>query len=175
MVAALTHGKKGLEERRDFMEEAGGRCQRLKDDLLRAMDRDTEAFDRVMACFRMPKKTDEQKRARAAAVEAAVKQATLVPLGTLETCPDLLDLCERVAALGNPSSLSDAGVAGLMARAAALGAYYNVLINLAGIEDREWRRDVLRRADEALERADRGGREVQDSVLGRLRAALQGE
>jgi glutamate formiminotransferase/formiminotetrahydrofolate cyclodeaminase len=169
MVAALTYGKKGYAEHNAAMEEIGAAAQALKDTLLAAVDADTEAFDRVMAAFRLPKGTDEQKAERARAVEEASKGATLVPLSVLETCPRVLELVAQVAEKGNQNSLSDAGVGGLMARAGAYGTYYNVLINLKGIEDAPWKAEIRARADAALRAADELGVRVQESVLAKLR------
>jgi glutamate formiminotransferase / formiminotetrahydrofolate cyclodeaminase len=169
MVAALTFGKKGYTEHNALMEELGRSAQAIKDTLLAAVDTDTAAFDRVMAAFRLPKSTDEQKVERARAIEEANKGATLVPLSVLETCPALLGLVAQVAEKGNQSSLSDAGVAGLMARAGAVGTYYNVLINLKGIDDAGWKGEIRARADAALAEADAAGQRVQQGVLAKLR------
>jgi len=170
MVAALTFGKKGYTEHDAEMEQAGIRAHALKDRLLRAMDDDTAAFDRVMAAFRLPKGTDEEKAARQAAIEEANKGATLIPLFVLEACPDLLELVNVVQERGNQSSLSDAGVGGLMARAGAQGAYYNVMINLKGIEDRAWCAEIRGRADAALALVEERAAPIEQAVLGKLRA-----
>jgi len=169
MVAALTFGKKGYTEHDEAMEQVGVRAQKLKDRLLQAMDDDTAAFDKVMDCFRLPKKTDEDKAARQAAITEANKGATLIPLSVLEACPDVLELVAQVEQLGNQNSLSDAGVGGLMARAGAYGAFYNVLINLQAIEDKPWCEEIRQRADAAVARVDELARPIQDSVLGKLR------
>jgi glutamate formiminotransferase/formiminotetrahydrofolate cyclodeaminase len=169
MVAALTFGKKGYTAHNESMERVGVRAQALKDQLLAAVDADTEAFDKVMACFRMPKGTDEQKAARQAAIEEANKGATLIPLAVLESCPEVLELVAEVEAKGNQNSLSDAGVGGLMAWARAYGAYYNVLINLQSIEDAEWCAEIRGRADVALARTDELGQAIQEAVLAKLR------
>jgi glutamate formiminotransferase len=173
MVAALTHGKKGYTEHDEAMDRVGVQAQRLKDELLAAMDADTKAFDDVMACFRRPKKTDEQKAARAKAIDEANKVATLIPLSVLERCPAALELIAEVEAKGNRNSLSDAGVGGLMARAGAYGAYYNVTINLAGIEDKTWCAEILARADAALAEVDAAAQAIQQTVLDKLRGALK--
>ena len=169
MVAALTHNKKGYKQHNELMDELGARAQVLADELLSAMDADTAAFDEVMACFRLPRKTDEQKAARLQAIEDANKVATEIPLSVLQSCPDVLDIAAQVAEKGNVNSLSDAGVAGLMGRSAAYGAYYNVLINLAGIEDEPWKAEIQQRADAALASADEKGQALQEMVLGKLK------
>lgn len=170
MVAALTHGKKGYAEVSAEMEAVGVEAQAEKDALLAAVDDDTAAFDRVMTAMRLPKASEPQKAARQAAIEAANKDATLIPLSVLERCPRLLELAAIVAEKGNQSSLSDAGVAGLAARAGATGAYYNVLINLKGIEDVSFKAEVRGRAERALARAEELAASLQASVLAKLGA-----
>jgi glutamate formiminotransferase/formiminotetrahydrofolate cyclodeaminase len=146
MVGALTHGKKGYEEAFDKAEEVGVAGQRLKEDFLADVDRDTQAFNRVMAAARLPKKTDEDKAAREKAVEQANKEATLVPLGVLRRSWEAAQIARTIAESGNKNSVSDAGVAALAARVAAEGAYLNVVINLPGIADEEFKADTLKEA-----------------------------
>jgi glutamate formiminotransferase/formiminotetrahydrofolate cyclodeaminase len=147
MVAALTHGKKGYEDTFDEMEEVGVDGQRFKDEFLADVDRDTEAFNRVMDAMRLPKKTDEDKERRLEAIEEATKEATLVPLSVLKRTVEAARIARVVAERGNKNSASDAGVAALSARTAAEGAYLNVRINLPGIEDTKFRTDTLKEAE----------------------------
>ncbi len=149
MVAALTHGKKGFESVGARMNEIGVEAQRLKDAFLDDVDRDTDAFNSVMSARKLPKKTPEEIAARTSAMEAATREATLVPLGVLERTRRAAELAAEVAAHGNPNSLSDAGVAALCARSAAEGAYYNVLINLAGVAP-DWAEATRAKAQAAL-------------------------
>jgi len=138
MVANLTHGKKGYERHNKRMNDVAVQSQQLKAELLRLVDLDTVAFNMVMDCFRLPKKTDEDKAKRNVAIQNATKNAANVPLQVMETSLELLDLTEIVSKYGNKNSISDAGVAALSADTAIKGAGLNVLINLAGIEDREY-------------------------------------
>jgi glutamate formiminotransferase/formiminotetrahydrofolate cyclodeaminase len=147
MVGALTHGKKGYEESFGAMEMAGIDGQRLKEQFLTDVDRDTAAFNRVMEAMRLPKKTDEDKATRAAAIEEATKGATLVPLEVLRRTLEAAELARIVVEKGNRNSISDAGVAALAARTAAEGAYLNVLINLSGIEDASFKKETLSEAE----------------------------
>lgn len=147
MVGALTHGKKGYEEAFDLAEEVGVAGQRLKDEFLADVDRDTEAFNKVMAAMRLPKKTEEDKAARQAAMEEANKEATRVPLGVLRRAREAAQVARKIAEKGNENSVSDAGVAALTARTAAEGAYLNVKINLPGIEDEKFKAETLKEAD----------------------------
>ncbi len=168
MVAGLTYGKKGYTDRDEQMEQLGVEAQELKAKLTAAIDDDTAAFNEVMACFGMARKTDQEKVARDAAIQQANKQATLIPLSVLELCPRVLELANEVADKGNVNSLSDAGVGGLMARAAAYGAHYNVLINLSGINDADWSNNVRERAETAVQRSEELAVALQQSVLVRL-------
>lgn len=135
MVAILTFGKKGFENLNDIMDDTACKAQVLKDKFLRAIDDDTDAFNKIAAAQKLPKDTPENKQKRQEAIEAAQKQATLVPLSVLKMALEAVDLAVVVADEGNPNCLSDAGVAGLTARSAGDAALYNVLINLPAIAD----------------------------------------
>lgn len=134
MVPNLTVGKKGYKKVRDEMNDVAEEAQRLKDELLRAIDDDTAAFNALMDCYALPKGTEAEQAARAAAILAATQGATEVPLATLKRCARVAELCLAVAERGNQNSLSDSGVGGAMALACATGAYYNVCINLKGMD-----------------------------------------
>ena len=146
MVGALTHGKKGHEAVYAEMEEIGVIGQNLKDAFLTDVDRDTDAFNKVMDAMRLPKKTDEEKAARLAAIEAATKEATLIPFGVLKRTLEATKIARVVVERGNPNSMSDGGVAALTAHTAAVGAYFNVVINLPGIEDAAFKKETLAEA-----------------------------
>ncbi len=135
MVANLTVGKKEYQAAWDEMKDVAVQAQRLKDELLRAVDRDTEAFNKVMQAFSLPKKTEEQIAEREKAIEEATKGACLVPLDVIKNSLEILKLAMIVAERGNENAASDAGVASLMAQAAVEGAGLNVKINLPGIQD----------------------------------------
>ena len=164
MVAALTWGKKGMEPLRNAMEEMGEGAQALKDWFLDAADRDARAFGAVMAASRLPRATDEERAARDRAMESANLAAARVPLEVMEASVEALELSLRAARQGNPSSVSDAGVAGACALACAEGAGLNVRINLPSLSDRE-AADVLRdRHDELLSRARSLAAQVREGV-----------
>jgi len=164
MVANLTVGKKGYEDVWDDMIGTAVRAQALKDFLLEAVDRDTKAFNKVMDAFRLPKTTPEQAEEKEWAVEAANKEATLVPLEVLGKAVEAAGLARAAASKGNRNSLSDAGVAGLAAQAAGEGAYDNVLINLGGIKDAKFAARVRRQASGFRKTLDKEGRAVKDIV-----------
>jgi len=136
MVCRLTIGKKKYTDVQAEMEEILTESEELRKRATAIIDEDTAAFDRVMAAFALPKETDEQKTRRTEAVQAATKQATLVPLRLMELTAGAIPLVKAVAAKGNRNSLSDAGVAALMLSAACEGAALNVRINLGGLTDR---------------------------------------
>jgi glutamate formiminotransferase/formiminotetrahydrofolate cyclodeaminase len=170
MVANLTVGKKGYEEVREEMIVTAVRAQTLKDGLLDAVDKDTRAFNKVMEAFRLPKTTPEQANEKERAVEDANKEATLVPLEVLEKAGEAVALAGVAATKGNKNSVSDAGVAGLAGQAAGEGAYYNVLINLAGIKDNKFVADVRRRAERLRKALDKEGKAVRRILEKALKA-----
>lgn len=162
MVSNLTVGKKEYESVQKEMKKFAMSAQDLKDEFLRAVDLDTIAFNKVMDALKLPKKTDEQKEEKARAVEEASQEATLVPLGVLEKSIEALKLAKEVALKGNKNSVSDAGVAGLMAQAAAEGAYYNVKINLPGLEDADFKSKTKKQAVNFVKKARMLGDELKE-------------
>jgi glutamate formiminotransferase/formiminotetrahydrofolate cyclodeaminase len=135
MVANLSAHKPGWDERWEEFSDAAVEGRRLVDTLRSLVDEDTDAFNAVMAAIQMPKGTDEEKAARAEAMEAATLYAAEVPLRTMRAAASSFGLLRRMAETGNPASVSDAGVGALAARAAVLGADLNVRINAAGLAD----------------------------------------
>lgn len=171
MVAVLSHAKKGFEARQPDLARIAVRAQELKDAMLAAVDADTAAFDRFLEAMRMPKSTPEEQSARDTAMADATVGAAAVPLGVLQTCPEIIDLCREIARIGLPASLSDAGVGAQMARAAAAGAYQNVAINLAGLAGSDARKATLiERADAAWEKSRELHALAEEEILVALRA-----
>ena len=164
MVANLTVGKRGYEKAWKDLKQVASRAQRLKDAYLQFVDLDARAFDKLMEAHRLPRASEEQMRERDAAVESAAKEATLVPFDVLNKSIDLMKLAKKVSQKGNRNSLSDAGVAGLAARAAAEGAYYNVTINLPNIQDREFLSDIKKRSARLRKRVLRLASELNKMV-----------
>jgi len=164
MVAALSWSKAGLEAARPAMKAAGTDAQALKDWFMDAVDRDTHAFNAVLAAMRRPKKTPEEIAARAGAIECASQGAAKVPLDVLEATIRALQLTLRVVKDGNPSSVSDAGVAGAAALAAAEGAALNVRINAPTLTDRSVADEYLARQARALARARELAGQVREAV-----------
>ncbi len=169
MVANLSLGKKGFEDKKEPLERIAIRGQELKDKLLAAMDADTRAFDELLAAMRLPKGSPEEQVSRAHAVRQATLKAIQVPLSVLEACPEILDLCLEVAAIGLQASLSDAGVGAQVARAAAAGAYQNVCINLPSLDDQAVAAQLLARAEEAWQKAQEKHGLAEARILHKLR------
>ncbi|RKZ18587.1 glutamate formimidoyltransferase [bacterium] len=178
MVGNLTVGKTkyaGVQER---VKEIAERGQDLKDFFLAAIDGDTDAFNVVMDCFRLPKKTPEQQKEKDLAVAAATREATRVPLSVLAAVPELLELAGEVGKIGNVNSLSDAGVAILSGLAGAEGAYYNVLINLDSLQnldqggEPEFLAETLEAARSAMARCEELATRHRAAIRGKLESAL---
>jgi glutamate formiminotransferase/formiminotetrahydrofolate cyclodeaminase len=172
MVGALTVGRDGFEDAWDELNEVAEAGQAHKEAFLFAIDADTAAFNDMMGARRLPKKTGEQKRARQAAMIAARRGATEVPLGVLERCPDVVRLAGVVAEKGLPATASDAGTAAAATAAAARGAYLNVLINLDGMADGDYVAGARERADRALARTLADADQVFEGIRERLEKVL---
>ena len=155
MVANLTVGKKDYEAQTEIMKSTAIRSQKLEAELLAAVDQDSQAFNQVMEAFRLPRGTPEQTKDRDEAIEKANKEATLVPLSVLENSVELATLASQVVASGYKNSVSDAGVAGLTARACGLGAYYNVRINLPGLKDEVFKKKTLNQAEKLRQKLEK--------------------
>lgn len=153
MVANLSSHKAGWDERWEEFSDYAERGQELVSRLLALVDEDTEAFNRIMAVFAMPKTTAEEKAARSAALQSATLYATEVPLKTMKASFECFEIVKAMAEIGNPNSVSDAGVGALAARSAVLGAELNVKINAAGLKDREVAERLISEAAEIAQKA----------------------
>ena len=164
MVANLSAHKRGWDARWKEFSDVAEQGQQLVDELLLLIDEDTAAFNRIMACFSLPKGTEEEKTARAKALEEATLYAAQVPLKTMEASLKALPLALQMAQSGNPASASDAGVAALAAVAAIQGARLNVRINAAGLTDKTPARPLLARAEEIVSEALELEKQVLEAV-----------
>lgn len=160
MVANLSAHKPGWDDRWEEFSNQAEEGRILIDRLDALVDEDTEAFNRIMDVFAMPKSTPEEKAARAKALEEATLFATRVPLTTMKTAYKSFDLLESMARTGNPASVSDAGVGALATRAAVQGAYLNVKINAAGLKDRTVADEILAEAAKIAADADKRETEI---------------
>lgn len=178
MVGNLTYEKKGFEKSKPILNELSESGQNLKTAFLQDVDNDMNAYNRIVESRRLPKGSPEEAKARDLAIHNATVEATLVPLGVLKRCEEALKLVDTAIDKGNPNSLSDAGVAGLMALAAAEGAYYNVLINLAGFdkEHSDFVRKTAKEADALLEsvrrQSGKAASRVQDQLMREFQQAV---
>ena len=152
--------KKGLESFESELEEIFDNAQALSKSLLKRIDLDTEAFNGVMAGFKMPKETDDEKAARRDAIQVAYKEAVQSPLGIARECLAVLRLAENLGGKSNPNTLSDLGVASQQAYAGLAGAIMNVNINLPSIKDRDFVDATLSETSTFLE----DGGKIRDAV-----------
>ena len=164
MVANLSAHKAGWDDRWEEFSDAAVKGRGILDRLIALVDEDTEAFNRIMAVFAMPKSSPEEKAARLAALQEATLYATQVPLRTMKTSFEAFDLLDQMAANGNPASISDVGVGALAARSAVLGAHLNVKINAAGLKDREKADAILAEAAKIAADAEEREKKVLSAV-----------
>jgi glutamate formiminotransferase/formiminotetrahydrofolate cyclodeaminase len=153
MVANLSSHKRGWDDR---WEEFSGWAEKGKgyhDELMRLIDADTDAFNRIMDAFGLPMGTDQEQAERDQAIQAATRQAIEIPFQVMEKSFETMEVIKAMAEIGNPNSVSDAGVGALAARSAVMGAYLNVKINCANLEDRNYVKDILARGNEIEQRA----------------------
>ena len=146
MVANLSAGKRGWEDRVEEFSVWAEKGQQLKDRLLFLVDEDTRAFDAIMQAFGLPKDTQEQVAERKAAIQEASKYATLTPYYTMQAAYDCVELLQEMAEKGNPNSLSDVGVGALCIKTAVRGAWLNVITNASGLADKAWAADIVEKA-----------------------------
>ena len=135
MVCRLTIGREKYAGVETQMKDSLARAEALQTELTQLIDRDAEAFNRVMAAFRLPKTTDNEKAARREAIQTATKTATLTPLATARACAAIIELGQVAVEKGNPNAVSDAGASVTFAQAGLKAAALNVLINLPAITD----------------------------------------
>jgi len=154
MVANLSSHKRGWEDKWKYYSDWAAKGQVYKDELLRLVDEDTNAFNKIMDAFGLPKKTDADKAARKAAIAEATKGATMVPFKVMETSLNSMEVMLEMAKTGLPASISDAGVGVLCARAAVRGAYLNVKINTKDFEDQAFVTDILAKAEAVAQKAE---------------------
>ncbi len=168
MVSNLTIDKKGYENVQNEVHQCAEAGQPIKEKALQCIDLDTDAFNTMMDAMRLPKKTEEEITVRNASVEKSTQQAILVPFETLELSLEAVKLAQKVARVGNANALSDAGVAALTALTAAKAAYYNVLINISGINDNAFKSDILDRSATLIQEIEEIAAAVETEVLGRI-------
>ena len=160
MVANLSSHKAGWDDRWEYFSNWADNGMAVMNELLYLVDEDTAAFNKIMDVFGMPKGTEEEKAARAEAMEVATLYATQVPLRTMKAAYKAFDVVRAMAEEGNPNSVSDAGVGALAARSAVMGACLNVKINAAGLKDRVMAEALVKEAEEIQAAAQKAEAEI---------------
>ncbi len=147
MVANLSAHKKGWDKRWKEFSDWAEKGQKIKDELLYLVDEDTNAFNKIMEAFSLPKSSEQEVKTRSEAIQNATKYATEVPLKTMILAYSSFPIIKAMAEIGNPNSISDAGVGALCARSAVIGAYMNVRINAAELKDEVFKKEILAKAE----------------------------
>jgi len=147
MVANLSAHKKGWDKRWKEFSAWAEKGQNIKDELLYLVDEDTNAFNKIMEAFSLPKSSEQEVKTRSEAIQNATKFATEVPLKTMILAYSSFPIIKAMAEIGNPNSISDAGVGALCARSAVIGAYMNVRINAAELKDEAFKKEILAKAE----------------------------
>ena len=164
MVCSLSIGNKDYESFDNELAEALKLSQTLSEALLKRIDLDTEAFNSVMAAFKMTKQTEEEKKSRSAAIQAGFKEAVQSPLGIARECLDVLRLTNKLLGKSNTNALSDLGVASLQAYAGLEGAIMNVKINIPSIKDTNFVSETSLEVSALLEEGTRVGNNIYQYV-----------
>ena len=165
MVCALTVGKKKYADVQELAVESQKKAEDLKARFVDVMDRDTEAFNAVSAVFAMPKDTDEQKAARKAAMQEALKGCTKTPFEMMQLACETLELTRSLVGRLNASAASDLGCSALSLRAAIQGAWLNVLINISGINDEAFAAEYRKNGEALLAKALPLADEIYEEIL----------
>ncbi len=153
MVANLSSHKPGWDDKWKEFSVWAEKGQYYKNELLKLVDEDTNAFNKIMTAFGMPKSTDEEKKKRTAAIQEATKYATEIPLRVMQLSYESMEIIKAMTEIGNPNSVTDAGVGALCARAAVIGAYLNVKINASGLSDKSYAADIIAKGKQIEEKA----------------------
>jgi glutamate formiminotransferase/formiminotetrahydrofolate cyclodeaminase len=151
MVANLSADKRGWEDKLSVFSEWAEKAQAIKKELIFLVDEDTNAFNKIMDSFQLPKNTDEEKSIRSAAIESASVYATEIPLKTMKVAFSSIEILKYMVEHGNPNSITDAGVGLLCIKTAVRGAYFNVMVNAKGLKDKETARNYASEAKSILQ------------------------
>ncbi len=170
MVANLSSHKRGWDDRWEEFSNWAEKGKYFHTALLKCVDDDTDAFNQIMTAFGLPKSSEEEKTERKKAIQKATKNAIEVPLKVMQLAHDSMEVMQAMAEIGNPNSVSDAGVGALCARTAVEGAFLNVKINAAGYEDKQWLVQILMNAEELLNAAKEKEREIMQTVHKKIRS-----
>jgi glutamate formiminotransferase/formiminotetrahydrofolate cyclodeaminase len=169
MVANLSSHKAGWDNRWEEFSVWAEKGQQYKDELLFLVDEDTRAFNKIMDAFGLPKGTDDEKKARKAAIEEASKYAIKVPFRVMEKSLESMQVMKAMAETGMEASASDVGVGALCARTAVMGAYLNVKINAGGLEDKAFAEEMVKQGEEIVA----GAKRLEEEILGIVEAKIR--
>lgn len=164
MVANLSAGKRGWEEHFELFSSEAETGQQIKDELIRLVDEDTNAFNKIMNGFALPKNTDEEKKARTEAIQDATKYACEIPLSVMQTAFSTLDMLAVMVDKGNQNSITDAGVGVLCVKTAVRGAYFNVMINAQGLKDTAFATGIKTKAKAILDETNAKAERILEKV-----------
>jgi len=170
MVANLSSHKRGWDDRWEEFSDWAAKGQQYKDQLLNLVDEDTNAFNKIMEAFGLPKKSEEDKKSRLKAIEEASKYAMEIPFDVMQVSYESMEVMREMAEIGNPNSVSDAGVGVICALAAVEGAFLNVKINAGGIEDKVFTSDLLKRGEDIAKKAKAERDAIIDIVDKRIKS-----
>lgn len=169
MVANLSSHKRGWDDRWEEFSDHARAAMKIQEELLYLVDEDTRSFNRIMEAFGLPKETAEEKAARTAAIEEASKYAMEIPLRTARVASEAWPVVQAMVEIGNPNSVTDAGVGALCLRAAVLGAVMNVRVNASGIKDKVFTEKLLGEANQLEQLADLKEKEIRALVNEKLK------
>lgn len=168
MVANLSSHKRGWDDRWEEFSNWAEKGKSYQTELIKLVDEDTNAFNKIMDAFSLPKKTDEEKAARQQAVQEATRYATEVPFKTMNLCYECMSVAKAMAEIGNPNSVTDAGVGALAARAGVMGAFLNVKINAAGLEDKAFAEKIIQEGETIAAKANQLEAEILQIVNSKI-------
>jgi glutamate formiminotransferase/formiminotetrahydrofolate cyclodeaminase len=169
MVANLSSHKAGWDERWEEFSTWAEKGQKLKDEMLYLVDEDTNAFNKIMDAFSLPKNSDEEKAARDEAIQDATRFATEIPFLTMEKAFASMEVVKAMAEIGNPNSVTDAGVGALCARSAVMGAFLNVKINASGLKDKDFANEIIAKGETIEQKAKELEAEILQIVNGKIK------
>ncbi len=168
MVANLSSHKPGWDDRWEEFSQWAEKGQKLKDELLFLVDEDTRSFNRIMDAFSLPKGNEEEKAARSSAIQEATRYAMEVPFKTMQKAYESLEIISAMVEVGNPNSVTDAGVGALCARSAVIGAYLNVKVNGSSLKDKAFLEDILYKAGEIVQKT----KTAEEKILAAVQAKI---
>lgn len=168
MVANLSAGKKGWEEKSTYFSDWAKKGELFQNKLLFLVDEDSKAYSKIIEAYRMPKKSDDEKKIRRQAIEDATKYAIETPYQTMEAAHNSMKLIQSMVKEGIPNAISDAAVGVLCARTAVVAAYFNVRINAKGLKDKKFSEEIIAKAENIYQKAVLTEKEVIELVTHKM-------